>query len=464
MSARSAVHGSSPALDRALGAGDGPEPVAHFLNDVAPGEVLGAVRRCLPAKRADPVLHLVRAKLKPGRKLTAEYDVVLPPEALARRISVTWVPPGATGPARAAGSEAEARRRGVLAPFRRSWIASDDGRMTVSVAPVDGAFPQLVRLHDPAHLHDVVRASGPAAFGNVAVDDLTVQTIRYRPGQRHVLRVGAGGDGPALFVKVYRDDTGRRTVDAAARAARAFAAAGDDVVAVPPTAGSYVAADRVAFWPEVAGLPLSQVIVLSGAAAGDVVRGAGSALRSLHEATSVPGAADGLLSCSDALGQAGETLRTAELVDVLAPAVGSRLRLEVRRVLELLAALPVEAPSVVHGDFKCDNLIVSGSRLHLLDFDRCGLGDPAADIGKFLADLRWWTGEDDAAAARLHEAFLEGYGVMGRARTARARAYDALLQLRMAARRVPIQDPGWERRVTRLVAVAAATAAGKPRP
>jgi aminoglycoside phosphotransferase (APT) family kinase protein len=138
------------------------------------------------------------------------------------------------------------------------------------------------------------------------------------------------------------------------------------------------------------------------------------------------------------------------------------LRLTVGRVLESIAAQPVEAPTVVHGDFKCDNLVVSGSRVHLLDFDRCGRGDPAADIGKFLADLRWWTAGDDAAAARLHEAFLDGYGVVGGARAARARAYDVLLQLRMAARRVPIQDPAWEDHVTRLVDAAAATPAEGP--
>jgi Ser/Thr protein kinase RdoA (MazF antagonist) len=334
--------------------------------------------------------------------------------------------------------------------------------MTVSVAPVDDAFPQLVRLHDPAHVLDVIRATGAAAdFDDAATDDVTIETIRYRPGQRHVLRVAAGGDGPATFAKIYRDDTGRRTVEAAARAARAFAAAGVDAVAVPPPTGTYVAADRVAFWPEVAGLPLSQVIVLAGAGARDVVRGAGAALRLLHDATSVAGAAEDLLPCSDALAQAAETLRTAELVDVLAPAVGSRLRLEVGRVLEALAALPAEPPTLVHGDFKCDNLVVDGSRVHLLDFDRCGRGDPAADIGKFLADLRWWAGEDHAAVARLPEAFLEGYGAMGPARAARARAYDTLLQLRMAARRVPIQDPEWERRVTQRVDVAAATRAGE---
>jgi hypothetical protein len=100
--------------------------------------------------------------------------------------------------------------------------------------------------------------------------------------------------------------------------------------------------------------------------------------------------------------------------------------------------------------------------VHLIDFDRVGRGDPAAAIGKFLADLRWWAAADGRVAERLRAAFLDGYGAAMPERFARARMYDALLQLRMAARRVPIQDPDWEGRVTRAVRVAAATSAGGP--
>jgi aminoglycoside phosphotransferase (APT) family kinase protein len=168
---------------------------------------------------------------------------------------------------------------------------------------------------------------------------------------------------------------------------------------------------------------------------------------------------EGLPAGPDAADRAAETLRTAQVVDALAPALGVRLRQGVGRALELLAALPAEAPTATHGDFKCDNLLVSGPVLHLLDFDRCARGDPAADIGKFLADLRWWTDGDGPAADRLHGAFLHGYGAADRARMARARLYDGLALLRMAARRVPVQDPDWAGRVARAVGVAAATLA-----
>ena len=40
---------------------------------------------------------------------------------------------------------------------------------------------------------------------------------------------------------------------------------------------------------------------------------------------------------------------------------------------------------------------------------------------------------------------------------ARARVYDALLQLRIAARRTPVQDPDWDCRIGAAVDRAAAT-------
>jgi hypothetical protein len=317
------------------------------------------------------------------------------------------------------------------------------------VSPVDDAFPQLVRLHDPAHLPELLTGSG--------VDDVppdpVPETVRYRPRQRHVLRIRSGPGGPAWFAKVYRDDTGRRAVDAAAWAAGVLAHECRGRIRVVPLRGVYVAADRVALWPEACGTSLAEVVVLTGAAAGDAVRAAGAALRALHDAP--PPA--GLPVRPDADAQAGETLRTAEVLAVLPPEVGQRLRGGIDRVLDRLSRWPVERATTVHGDVKCENVLVDGPSLRLLDFDRCGTGDPAADVGKFLADLRWWTGGDGTG---LGAAFLQGYGAAEQDRTARARAYESLFLLRMAARRVPLQDPDWGRRAARTVEIAAAPPAG----
>ena len=48
--------------------------------------------------------------------------------------------------------------------------------------------------------------------------------------------------------------------------------------------------------------------------------------------------------------------------------------------------LPRE-PASIHRDFYADQIIVSGTRLFLVDFDLCCRGDPALDIGNFIAHL-----------------------------------------------------------------------------
>ena len=436
----------TPVLDRALSPSPERAAVAGFLVEGAHEEVLRALEPCLPPSGTEPVLRLVRAKLKPGRKLTAEYDVVLP-EGLRRRIFVSWVTAGAGAPGPAPDLEAEARRLGVLSPFLRSWVG--DGRMSVSVAPVDPAFPSLVRLHDRTYVRELLRTAVPR-LGGVGGGPAEVQTVRYRPGQRHVLRLPAG-DGCTVFAKVYRDDTGRHALEAAARVRARCAAAG--VADVTAGAGAYGAPDRVALWPEVTGRSLTDVVASCDGAAEEPVRSAGAALRLVHGASPA-----GLADRADARAQAMETLRTAELVSALMPGVGARLHAAVGGALELLEDAPVDALVLAHGDFKCDNVLVGGSGVHLLDFDRSGAGDPAADIGKFLADLRWWT-DGARSAERLREAFLSGYGAADAGCLRRARAYETLLLLRMAARRVPIQDRDWEHRVSRAVDLATA-----PRP
>jgi aminoglycoside phosphotransferase (APT) family kinase protein len=48
----------------------------------------------------------------------------------------------------------------------------------------------------------------------------------------------------------------------------------------------------------------------------------------------------------------------------------------------------VDMPTLVHGDFGPAQLLWDDGRLAMLDFDRCGLGDPALDLGTLLAQLR----------------------------------------------------------------------------
>jgi aminoglycoside phosphotransferase (APT) family kinase protein len=107
----------------------------------------------------------------------------------------------------------------------------------------------------------------------------------------------------------------------------------------------------------------------------------------------------------------------------------------------------------LHGDAKADNLVAEGDRVILLDLDRCAWGDPALDLGKLIADLRWWAGGSNAA--RLIRGLRVGYGDGVPGQWERARLLAVVFQLKLAARRTPIHLPGWAQRIRAAVAEAA---------
>jgi aminoglycoside phosphotransferase (APT) family kinase protein len=110
----------------------------------------------------------------------------------------------------------------------------------------------------------------------------------------------------------------------------------------------------------------------------------------------------------------------------------------------------------IHGDYKSDHLLVGRNRLTVIDLDRCAAGDPALDLGKFLADLRWWLGAQGTdAVATAQQMFLSGYGPAPSTRLARARALEPLALLKIAARRVQQHEPDWEGRTGTLVGTVA---------
>jgi aminoglycoside phosphotransferase (APT) family kinase protein len=134
------------------------------------------------------------------------------------------------------------------------------------------------------------------------------------------------------------------------------------------------------------------------------------------------------------------------------PAIGARLS-------ELAAALPAwceylpawdETITMVHGDCKHSQCMVAPDGIAILDFDHCGMADPATDIGTYLATLRqlglWQSlrsGGTPQAAARsrwlrsLEDRFLDAYtDASGFSPGFRLRAtwYEAVALMRKALR------------------------------
>lgn len=407
-----------------LGRG-GHDAVASMVTDPVSHGVAGLLAAALPDRPLWTV-ELVRSKYKPPRKLTGYYV--------------------ATGP--------DGRGRRHLAV---SWRA--DGRIDLLTAPDDPNMPHLAALTDPKRLGTLVTG---LSVRTPPPPVPVVETVRYRPGQRHVL-LARYIDAPSVHVKTDREGSGARAVPVARLLDEVVGRATASVAVANPI--GYLPAIRTALWWHAAGRPVAPLLG-AGAAAAPVVEEVGRAARAVHEVSAAIGSNPALdhLPRRDVRSEALATLRAGEHITALLPDVGSVYMAMVAAVVDGLDQLPAEAPSLVHGDLKADNLLLDEDRLRVLDLDRTCWAEPAVDLGKFLADLRWWS-PSGLASASLEVAFHAGYGPCDPLRWARAELLATMLELKLAARRCPVHDARWptlvEDRIMRAASRSAVVVGGR---
>jgi aminoglycoside phosphotransferase (APT) family kinase protein len=411
---------SADTLDQVLDGDLGPaavrqiavDPLRHGLAGILAG---GSVN--------DPWwdLELLRTKYKPSRKLTAYYRTG------GRHLAVSW-----------------------------SARTAPESRITALVSPADPAMPQLGRLTKRGHLAGLLEALTGRQVESA--DRMSIDTIRYRPGQRHVL-VARLEDGRRLYVKTDRDDSGARAVPVALLLADLLSGRCPGARVAEPV--GYATDDSAALWWHAAGEPLSSLLAHRAAQATRAVERAGRVVRAMHDSPAVPGPHPALDRIGERTVQieAASTLRAGEHIAALLPQVGQLYAALVWAAVDALDGLPGEAATFAHGDLKSDNLLVHDGQLRILDLDRSCWAEPAIDLGKLLADLRWWCplGRD---ADVLSAAFRAGYGPCDPVRCVRAELIGVLFQLRLAARRCPVHDSNWEAQVRRRVTAAATALRG----
>jgi hypothetical protein len=416
------------------------------LNDERPNlalrETLAAL---LPDASAPGAIRIHRAKYKPGRYLQTYYDVALPEGN--RQVEVNWLPEGAADPRGPADErqrmQAEAVERGLAAPFHALAAEAPEWGLYAQIAPLDVHFPQLVRTSDPAYVREMLRG----AAGTIADARYRVSAIRYRPGQRHVLRYDLAGRPEAtLFAKVYNSEKGERTFGVVTLIADWLAAQGGLRTVKPLT---YIPDDQLVLYPLVLGTPLSDLLRTPGETTDRLLYETGAALAALHRTPldlielkphSFEKEVKGVVSAS-------------EHVHPLLPEVGAAIDSIISRARALHERLPQEPASFAYGDFKADHLWDTPEGLMLIDFDTCYLFDPAIDLGKFLADIQfWYDGYGLAGAEQSQQHFLAGYaGDESSGRLLRARLYEALVLVKSTVRRVKLFDPVWAARTARLI-------------
>jgi hypothetical protein len=421
------------------------------------------VQRMLQPDYRLGTFHLTRAKFKPDRRLLAYFtfpaldagDQVCQSVHLA----VAWQKNVDSQPSEDGWGhlQEEANRSGLMPVQRELWRDDPDHGLKLQLWPFDPEFPNLVRLGDPIH---VARMFASLEIAESLKQLPVVTPIRYRPGERHVLRYEfssletTGGQGQRLYAKLYSN---------AEDAAKAFGIANrvvdwltvNDMGLQGNRPAAMSAEDSVILYAHAPGIPLSRLLNQSPRWLATQLQTIGKGLAILHNG---PETLRSDLKQNSFSKEAKVVKRASEHIQVLLPETYAKIVQIVDEAEENYSRLAQENPTFTHADFKADHLLSTPQGLTLIDFDTCTLTDPALDIGKFLADLEWWftlkglSGVEEAQAE-----LLKGYVGTGESapiiheRLRRARLFHVLILVKIVARRVPIYRKDWAAMTARLI-------------
>jgi hypothetical protein len=294
----------------------------------------------------------------------------------------------------------------------------------------DSAMPSLAAALDPGEAERQLQRRLPRLTGEGGSLRLeAIRVRRYKPARRCMIEYDVAverPDAPAApatvigKVRVHRfGKSGFRLLDAVWNAG--FHADSGDGISVPEPLGT-VSTFRMWIQRKVPGRVATELLAGEGGE-GLGVRIA-EAAHKLHRA-GVP--AERRHTMADELRILDERLsRVAAAQPALAERI-ERLLDACRRVAE---AAPGGATCGIHRDFYADQVIVHGSRLNLVDFDLYCEGDPALDIGNFVAHITEHslrTLGDPAALAPVEAAIEERFvELCGEAARGAVRAYATL--------------------------------------
>lgn len=416
--------------------------------------------------RAGP-FQLTRAKFKPGRKLSAYFTFpALDKEERSIQLvqlAVTWQPNlDGNDHADAWKQLQEAAHQSGLMPVQcELWRDVPEQGIRLQLWPFDPKFPQLVRLGTPSYAAERFTSLGITG----ELKQLPVITpIRYRPKERHVLRyeIDAHETIPEgtqrLYAKLYSNgqDAGR-AFGVASRVVDWLDANPVGLQGNRPRAMSQE--DAVIFYPHADGIPLSHQLHRSRRWLANQLQMIGRALATLHKG---PEALQVGLKENTFSKEVKVVKRASEHIQVLLPETHEKILAILDRVEERYSQLPQEKPTFTHSDFKSDHLLTTPQGLTLIDMDTCTLTDPALDIGKFLADLEWWsTLKGFSGIEEVQAELLKGYSGEEKPdhtikeRLARARLFYVLILVKIVIRRVPIYRKEWGETTSKMIAQAA---------
>ena len=254
----------------------------------------------------------------------------------------------------------------VAGPLGKGRIVLQDQALVVSVFPNDLKLPALQHLGDAVKRKRVLRELLPD-WPNLWEGEL--RRLHYRTERRYVTELRAADDARAL-VKAY---TGTACVRGK-RNAQAFQSRG--LLRVARLLGHSESHRLLAFeW-----LPGRLLLDFCTGPKMDceAVTGTGAALATLHAQDSAD------LSCWTREAEAADLLSLSAEVGFICPQLARRADALARRLAGQLAAAPAQH-CALHGDFSANQVLVDDDTVAIIDLDWACYGDPADDLGNFIA-------------------------------------------------------------------------------
>lgn len=415
-----------------------------------------------PGYHAGP-FHMTRAKFKPGRKLSAyfTFPVLDAADKLCRslHLAVTWEKSldGDELTDARRQLQKDAKEAGLMPVQRELWRDLSDYGMRLQLWPLDPKFPHLIRLGSPSYVAGMFASLGiPHDPKQLPI----ITPVRYRPGERHVLRYEISGPAgeQRLYAKLYSSEQdAARAFGVANRVVDWLDANHQGLHGNRPEAMSREAC--VIVYPHASGIPLSHQLDRSARWLAAQLKIIGSALAILHNG---PETLQQGLKENTFDNEAKVVRRASEHIQALLPEAHDKILHIIDELQKRYADLPQEKPTFTHSDFKADHLLSTPQGLTLIDLDTCTVTDPALDIGKFLADLEWWftlkgiSGVEEAQAELINGYVADNTGdAMLAERMKRARLFYVLILLKIVARRVPLYQKEWTTVTARMIERAA---------
>ncbi len=293
-------------------------------------------------------------------------------------------------------------------------VALADLGVVVSAFPNDRKLAALPMLADGPGRAELLARLVP---GRPDLKETLAERLTYKPQRRYVMRL-AGSRGPSVVLRAYHPDW-------AARAHRnATELPGGERYRLARCLG-YCGRAQVMALEWLPGRPLGELLETFPPGP-ETLAHVGAALRELHGQTTSPWPP--LAASTEAA--AGFQVATA-MAFIGSPLAGRARELAVRLAACLSTNPTGDGP--VHGDFDPSQVVVNSGSIGLLDLDRAGRGEPALDLGNFLAHL-WRRAVAGRIPGRCVEtwwaALLHGYGANAGLR-ARAAHYASVRLLRM---------------------------------